>query len=108
MTHWYISFATDEGFRGATVVEANNAEHALVVATERNLNPGGEAAIIEVPLEAEGEPDMQALLNKLLSKDEMMAMGGKSHGDCPPEVQERFMKAADVVCEDCNIPSDLQ
>lgn len=104
MTYWYISFATDEAFRGATVVAATDAENALATATRLGLNPGGEAAIVEVPPEAEGEPDMQAMINRLLNKGEMIAQGGTRHGDLPEDMQDAFMDAADIVCEDCNKP----
>lgn len=104
MTYWYISFATDEGFRGATVVKARNAEGALAEATRRKLNPGGEAAILKVPKKAEVEPDMQAMINRLLGREEMLVQGGKRHGDCSEEFKEAFESAVDVVCADCNEP----
>lgn len=105
MTLWYISFATDDGFRGGTVVEANDSEHALTVATNRGLNPGGEAAIIEVPPKYEHAPDIQAMMNRLASAEELLAMGGKKHQDCSEDIQDAFERHADVVCEKHNIIS---
>lgn len=61
MTHWYISFADDDAFLGGTVVEAESAEAALMEATSRGLNPGGEAAILEVPREVEDLPDFKRM-----------------------------------------------
>lgn len=105
MTLWYISFATDEGFRGGTVVEADNSEHALIVATNRGLNPGGEAAIIKVSPNEEHAPDIQAMMNRLASAEELLAMGGKKHEDCPDHIQDAFERHADVVCEKHNVVS---
>lgn len=107
MARWYISFATSidmGGFRGATVVEADDEKGALAVATLRGLNPGGEAAILFVPPEAYGEPDMAVMLNRLVGKEEMLAMGAKRHGDLPQEMQSRFDHEATFVCSCCNPP----
>ena len=102
MTHWYISFATDEGFRGATVVEAVDAIEAVNVATSRGLNPGGEAAVLEVPPAAEGAPDLHAMKNRLVGKKEMLAMGARRVADCAEEIQARFNIESEIVCDLCN------
>lgn len=102
MRYFYISFATDAGFRGATVVRARDSEHALQEATHRGLNPGGEAAIIEIPKDAEQEPDMRAMINRLVGKEEMLAAGAKRHADCPQDIQDAFERDAEIVCDDCN------
>ena len=51
MNLYYISFATNTEFLGATVVEGINEKQAFEIATNNNLNPGGQAAIVEVPHE---------------------------------------------------------
>ena len=107
MTHWYISFATDAVFRGATVVEATDAEDAIKVASDRGLNPGGEAAILEIPLAAESKADLVAMKNRLVGKDEMLAMGGKRAADCSEEIQNKFNAQADVVCAGCNLSEQV-
>lgn len=48
------------------------------------------------------EPDARAMLNRLLTRDEMLAQGAKRHGDLPADMQEKFDSAAHVVCADCN------
>jgi len=103
MAYFYISFATDEGFRGATVVEAYSEEDALEEATKLNLNPGGEAAILEIPPDIVSNPDMLAMRNRLVGKDEMLANGAKRQADCSDEIQDAFEAAATRVCADCNI-----
>jgi hypothetical protein len=105
MPLWYISFATDQGFRGATVVEADDAPHALTVATQRGLNPGGEAAIFAIPPEGESEPDLFAIRDRLADKAEMMSLQGKRLGDLPEEMQSRVEASAEFACEDCNLAS---
>lgn len=102
MPYFYISFATDEGFRGATVVMADGADDAIAEATRRGLNPGGQAAIIEAPPECENEPDFRALINRLLGREEMLEQGGRRLGDLSEEDQEVVIALADSVCEGCN------
>ena len=97
---WYISFATDEGFRGATVVEALSAEDALATATERGLNPGGQAAILQAPTPT--PPDLLSYLNRLVGKEELLRDGGSRHGDLSEEEQEAIESHATAACEHCN------
>lgn len=103
MGHYYISFATDEGHRGSTVVKAHDPLHAVVVATELGLNPGGEAAVLYIPPGAEqSEPDLRSMINRLVTAEELLAQGAKKLGDLPQYMQDRFEQAADVVCAGCN------
>jgi hypothetical protein len=101
---FYISFATDEGFRGATVVRAEDHAAAIEEATARGLNPGGEAAILQVPSEIEDAPDVVPLINRLVGREEMIALGGRRHGDLSPELRATVGGHAVVVCEHCNTP----
>lgn len=102
MTMWYISFAGNEGFRGATIVEGATAEDAFMEVNRRGLNPGGEAAILIVPKEAENEPDALVMRNRLVRREEMLFIGAKPYVDCPPEIQQRFDDEMTTVCADCN------
>lgn len=102
MTYFYISFANGEKFLGATVIQADSVEHSIEVATANGLNPGGEAAIIEVPQDYEPTPNMLGMIGRLVSKEELVADGGKRHGDLSAEEQARFEADANIVCEDCN------
>lgn len=109
MTYWYLSFALEKargGFRGATVVEARDEMSALATATMRGLNPGGEVAILEVLPEEEDEPDIRQMLNRLVRREEMDAMGGRRHGDLPQYIQDAFEHEARFICEECNHPGD--
>lgn len=101
MAHFYLSFATDAGFRGATVVEAVSEQDAVLVATAMGRNPGGEVMIVEVPDEAMGAPDTKVLLTKLVGEEEMLAMGGKKRKD-HPEMNEVLDSYATKICEACN------
>lgn len=106
MTYFYISFATDAGFRGATVVEARNAKRAFQKATRLGLNPGGEAAILGLPDGAEKDPEAMAgvrrMLNRLCGKDELLSHGAERVADMPKEIQDVFGHVATCVCEKCN------
>ena len=106
MPFFYISFATDYEFLGGTVVEAMDYEGALAEATRRGLNPGGEAAIVCVPPEAENNQDFLAIRDRLASSEEMMASGGLTHGDMTEEEQARFFEqSVTIACADCNLKS---
>lgn len=103
MTLFYLSFASERAFLGATVVEAADAEAAVAEASRRGLNPGGEIAVLAVPPDAEDERDVLALRNRLLNERAMLALGGsKIAGRSPAD--RAFARAAELVCEDCNPP----
>lgn len=99
MTLFYISFATDAGFRGATVVRAENEQDALVEASFRGLNPGGEALILGIPESEANNPDMVSMLNRLVGADEMRAQGASKLRDQPLAIRERAQHEATFVCE---------
>lgn len=93
MARWYISFARSKaegGFIGATVVEASSAESALTVATLCDLNPGGEVAILMVPPEHYNAPNVLSMLNRLVGREEVIALGG--------------VRLGDLLCSCCNPP----
>jgi hypothetical protein len=109
--YFYISFAADDGFRGATVVKGRSAEDALKEATRRGLNPGGEAAILAFPPgAAERESDLRSasarpwrsMINRLVGKEELIAAGAKRVGDLPGQLKSRWEREAEIVCNDCN------
>ena len=107
MTFWYISFAMPAhagGFRGATVVEAGSVGTALAVATLRGLNPGGEAAIMEVPAEYEDTEEMTSMLYRLVGKEEILRNGGARVDDLPARIRWHFEKDVTFVCARCNSP----
>jgi len=88
---WYISFASDAGPIGVTVVRATSAEDAFMVATKQGLNPGGEAAIVKVL--PKGAKDAMMWLDRLVSPEEVLAFGG--HRCEAPQ-------GATIVCGSCN------
>lgn len=100
MPLWYISFAGEEGFRGATVVEAQWAASALAEATQRGTNPGGEAKILEVP--PRHEEEARRYLNRLVPEAELIADGGTKQKDMPPDIAEAFDEETTTICQSCN------
>ena len=87
MKLYYISFATETEFLGATVVEGFSETNAYDIATNNDLNPGGQAAILEVPEELYDAIDVAPLKYKLLNKEQMKALGSIRHGDMPEETR---------------------
>lgn len=69
---YYISFADDDGFLGGCYVEAVHEHNAIMVATLRGINPGGEAKIIgALPREMVEEHVLAKDRYRLLTRDEM-------------------------------------
>jgi hypothetical protein len=68
---WYLSFADDERFRGACVVEASDFLSAVMVTHVHRINPGGQVLGGEIP------PDRipaERFRNRLLSKADVTEM----------------------------------
>lgn len=100
---FYILFATDKKFLGATVVDAENSTQALQVATEKGLNPGGEAMVIAVPKESEKAPELVAIQDRLAGEEEMMGAGGKKVGGLDDDDMDVLdASQPDIICQDCN------
>jgi hypothetical protein len=100
---WYISFATERAFLGATIVEANTIEDALDETRRLGINPGGEAAMIALSDDAKPHPMTQFMMNRLRSKMEMATFGPLVRsGDMTAEEREAFEGRATFVCNDCN------
>ena len=106
MTYWYISFASETSFLGATIVEGSSAEDAIQNATKLGLNPGGEAALLRIP---GGEDCMSdsgclAMHNKLLNEEEMHNLPGGSvrYEDLEGKWRELVDDYSETICSDCN------
>lgn len=102
MTLFYLSFAGEEGWRGACYVEAPIMELAHIQAHLAGCNPGGEIAIWDVDFLAEqlGDEWKNRLLNKADLRRMDVAFGGNGEtvggdphdltawmedGEAPPE-----------------------
>lgn len=70
---FYLSFADDDQFLGAAIVEAVGEMHAIEYAHRLGINPGGQVAVWTVP---EGAPVPDAAKNRLLSKRDLEALLG--------------------------------
>lgn len=101
---WYISFASETGFLGATVVEADSPPAALEEATRLGINPGGEAAIWWLAERDDGTiPDIAKFRDRLVWRDECEATGGKLLSDLSPDELDMADAASYVIDEDENI-----
>jgi hypothetical protein len=99
MTLWYLSFAAETEFLGATIVEAEDAKGALAEATDRGLNPGGQVAMFEVEPGAENRAEARGLLNRLCDLEEMRRLGHKQLKELPPDERPAI---GEIACEECN------
>lgn len=104
MSLFYISFATDAGFRGATVIDAIGEFDAIATTHVLGINPGGEAAILEMPpdMDAKARAEMNSYKNRLVTKEELIANGAKRLADLPEYMQDRFEDEAVKICDECN------
>jgi hypothetical protein len=97
MKLFYISFATDTEFLGATVIDGISETQALDIITNLGLNPGGQAIILELPPYLWEAPDIKPMIGKLFNKEQMRAMGSKAHKDLNEDVREILEGYAHVV-----------
>lgn len=93
MKTYYISFAAViGGFQGSIITEAVNEEQAYRKVTASKINPGGEAAIIEIP--PSQIPDRK-YFDRLLSEQQIGEFWSDLEHSAPPE-------QAVIVCGECN------
>jgi hypothetical protein len=76
MGWWWLSFSGDDsGFLGVCIVEAFGMASAVRKAHQLGINPGGEVVGCQV---SAGDP---AHANRLLTREEALAIGGASTKD---------------------------
>jgi len=72
---WYLSWADDDGFRGAAITKASGFVTARTILSMLGVNPLGQCAGVPIP---EGlEPKDGKYLNRLLQLDELTAIFGE-------------------------------
>jgi hypothetical protein len=81
MAWWWMSFVDPHGtpgerFLGGLLIEADDIEQAIKQSWRRKLNPGGEIAFFEVPIEYEYRIDA-SITYRLLSRAECEAIERK-------------------------------
>lgn len=95
---FYLSFATDEGFRGGCVVRGDDVAEATKEAWRQGCNPGGEVLGAQVP---DDLMPRESYCNRLLTKVEI----DECWDDCVRigDVKESLgIPDAAVVHEGCN------
>lgn len=70
---WWLSFANDEGFRGACLVRADGMLSAVTEASRLGCNPGGEVSGTAMPAD---DPGMEKELDRwgvgvLITKEQL-------------------------------------
>ena len=83
---FYLSFADESGFLGGVILQADNFFSAVVGASGRGINPGGE--VLGCELAGMSILDKPQSLNRLLCKEEVLDYfadkgGAKRLGDLP-------------------------
>ncbi len=71
----YLSFCGEEGFRGAVFVDGEDILAGVMEANRLGINPHGEVMGVEVPAWLSGHEKIQNNKNRLLSRDDMEALG---------------------------------
>jgi hypothetical protein len=66
---YYVSFAAEEGFRGAAIVRAHGVTTAIMRTHALDINPGGQ--VLALPISAEMCVD--GLTDRLLTREEITA-----------------------------------
>ena len=76
---WWVSFAGEEGFRGAVMVRADGFLEAVTETHWLGVNPGGEALGFDWPDERAALVP-ESYMNRLLSKAELEVLDGIAGG----------------------------
>jgi hypothetical protein len=75
MALYYLSFCGEEGWRGGTVVEAEDFIMAVVKTHRLGINPGGEVHGAALQEDAMNDPEalrnVAAMLNRLMTQEQM-------------------------------------
>lgn len=71
----YLSFCGEEGFRGAVFVAGNDILEGVAEANRLGINPHGEVVGLEIPDEHCDTEMIQGCRDRLLSRDDMEALG---------------------------------
>ena len=101
---WYISFASETGFLGTTVVEADSPPAALQEATRLGINPGGEAAIWWLAERDDGTiAEIAKFRDRLVWREECESLGGTEISNLPSNEFGMAEATAYVIDEDDNI-----
>lgn len=77
---FYLSFADDDGFRGAIIVNARGEMHAVQRCHDLGINPGGQVAIFDIP---DGAPRPEGVEDRLLSKRDLDRIFGAENMEHP-------------------------
>lgn len=88
MNTYWISFATDDECLGICIVDAISEHLAIAKSIELSINPGGEAAIMEMPITNEAATEIESLgKNRLVSQDELIYLEYKKLKELPEKIQ---------------------
>lgn len=72
---WYLSFADENGWKGAIVVDAKGAASAIDLVNKAEINPGG--SVMEIQLNPENAIKAASSMNRLLNMADCQSIWGK-------------------------------
>jgi hypothetical protein len=86
------------------VIDAIDEFDAVAITHVLKINPGGEAAILEMPegMNASEHAEMLSYKDRLVTKEELVANGAKRMADLPEYMQDRFEEEAVKICDECS------
>lgn len=67
---WWLSFATEDGFRGVAIVKAKGFASAHLATSVLGINPGGQIQGLEFNLPEHVNTFIEKYSNRLLNKEE--------------------------------------
>jgi hypothetical protein len=103
-TIYWISFVANNESLGVVITEAGSSMSALERVTALGQNPGGEAAIVEIPNEPEFLEEVGRYpRDVLIAPDVLLAGGAIRAGDMgEPDPARGPPIRVDMVCDPCN------
>ena len=72
---WWLSYADDDGFRGALIIRGKHFLDACLQARVAHLSPGGQVIGAQIQAAALDEYYPESQRNRLLSKEECIRHG---------------------------------
>jgi hypothetical protein len=74
-THTWLSFADDNGFLGAAIVDEDDFAKAILKTVRLGINPGGGVKGFEIDISGAPLEMKLAPVNRLMQRDELLRRG---------------------------------
>lgn len=105
MKTFWISFASDAGFRGVIITEAPSEADAMAKINQLAINPGGEAVFFDMAAVPGGIAETRRFKqDTLISAEELNSLGYRRGSEIAATDYDKAMSHSTVLCQDCNKP----